>query len=67
MSESLIFFERIAHSLIFGQQMSDSLGKPMSKIPALEFFGVSECDLVTNEDAIFQYQYDACDQFCMPK
>ena len=29
------FFERIAHSLIFGQKMSDSLGKPMSEFPAL--------------------------------
>ena len=26
------FFERIAHSLIFGQKTSDSLGKPMSII-----------------------------------
>ena len=30
------FFERIAHSLIFGQKTSDSLGKPMSKFPALQ-------------------------------
>ena len=29
------FFERIAHSLIFGQKTSDSLGKPMSEFPAL--------------------------------
>ena len=29
------FFERIAHSLIFGQKISDSLGKPMSEFPAL--------------------------------
>ena len=28
------FFERIAHSLIFGQKTSDLLGKPMSKFPA---------------------------------
>ena len=28
------FFERIAHSLIFGQKTSDSLGKPMSEFPA---------------------------------
>ena len=30
------FFERIAHSLIFGQKMIDSLGKLMSEFPALE-------------------------------
>ena len=30
------FFEQIAHSLIFGQKTSDSLGKPMSKFPALQ-------------------------------
>ena len=29
-------FEQIAHSLIFRQKMSDSLGKPMSEFPALE-------------------------------
>ena len=29
------FFERIAHSLIFGQKRSDSLGKLMSEFPAL--------------------------------
>ena len=29
------FFERIAHSLIFGQQTSDSLGNQMSEFPAL--------------------------------
>ena len=29
------FFEGIAHLLIFGQKMSDSLGKPMSEFPAL--------------------------------
>ena len=29
------FFELIAHSLIFGQKTSNSLGKPMSKFPAL--------------------------------
>ena len=29
------FFERIAHSLIFGQKMSDSLGNLMSEFPAL--------------------------------
>ena len=29
------FFEWIAHLLIFGQKTSDSLGKPMSKFPAL--------------------------------
>ena len=29
------FFERITHSLIFGQKTSDSLGKPMSEFPAL--------------------------------
>ena len=29
------FFEGIAHSLIFGQNTSDSLGKPMSEFPAL--------------------------------
>ena len=29
------FFEQIAHLLIFGQKTSDSLGKPMSKFPAL--------------------------------
>ena len=29
------FFERIAHSLIFGQKTSNSLGKPMSEFPAL--------------------------------
>ena len=29
------FFERIAHSLIFGQKTSDLLGKPMSEFPAL--------------------------------
>ena len=28
-------FEQIAHSLIFGQKTSDSLGKPMSEVPAL--------------------------------
>ena len=28
-------FELIAHSLIFGQKTSDSLGKPMSEFPAL--------------------------------
>ena len=31
-----IFFERIAHSLIFGLKTSDSLGKPMSEFPALK-------------------------------
>ena len=35
MSESLIFFERIAHSLILGQKTSDSLGNQMSEFPAL--------------------------------
>ena len=34
MSE-LLFFWQIAHLLIFGQKTSDSLGKPMSEIPAL--------------------------------
>ena len=29
------FFERIAHSLIFGQKTSDLLRKPMSEFPAL--------------------------------
>ena len=29
------FFERIAHSLIFGQKTSDSLGNQMSEFPAL--------------------------------
>ena len=29
------FFEQIAYSLIFGQKISDSLGKPMSEFPAL--------------------------------
>ena len=29
------FFERIVHLLIFGQKRSDSLGKLMSKVPAL--------------------------------
>ena len=29
------FFERIGHSLIFGQKTSKSLGKPMSEFPAL--------------------------------
>ena len=29
------FFERIAHSLIFGQKMSDSLGNQMSEFLAL--------------------------------
>ena len=29
------FFEQIAHSLLFGQKTSDSLGKPMSEFPAL--------------------------------
>ena len=38
MSESLIFFERIAHSLILGQKMSDSLGNQMSEFPALELW-----------------------------
>ena len=31
------FFERIAHSLIFGQKTSDSLGNQMSEFPALYF------------------------------
>ena len=35
MRESLIFFERIAHLLIFGQKTSDLLGNQMSKFPAL--------------------------------
>ena len=35
MSESLIYFQRIAHLLILGQKTSDSLGKPMSEFPAL--------------------------------
>ena len=45
------FFNRIAHSLIFGQKMSDLLGKPMSKFPALiniKFvlnFGLSSFDV----------------------
>ena len=30
------YFERIAHSLIFGQKLSDSLGNQMSEFPALE-------------------------------
>ena len=30
------FFEQIAHSLIFGQKKSDSLGNQMSEFPALE-------------------------------
>ena len=29
------FFEQIAHSLIFGQKTSNSLGNPMSEFPAL--------------------------------
>ena len=37
MSESLVFFERIAHLLIFSQKTSDSLIKPMSEFPALVF------------------------------
>ena len=36
MSESLSFFEQIAHWLIFVQKTSDSLGKPMSEFPALK-------------------------------
>ena len=32
------FFEWIAHLLIFGQQKSDSLGKPMSEFPALKMY-----------------------------
>ena len=36
MSESLIFFERIAHSFIFGQKTSDLLGNQMSEFPAME-------------------------------
>ena len=35
MSESLIFFEQIAHSPIFGQKMSDALGNQMSEFSAL--------------------------------
>ena len=35
MSELLVFFERIAHSLIFLLKTIDSLGKPWSKFPAL--------------------------------
>ena len=35
MNELLIVFKQIAHSLIFGQKKSYSLGKPMSKFPAL--------------------------------
>ena len=35
------FFEGIAHSLIFGQKTSDSLGKPMSEFPALVLYLVS--------------------------
>ena len=31
------FFERIAHSLIFGQKASDSLGNQMSEFPALSW------------------------------
>ena len=29
------YFEQIAHSIIFGQKTSDSLGKPMNEFPAL--------------------------------
>ena len=35
MSESLVFFGRIVHSLIFLQKTSDSLRKTMSEFPAL--------------------------------
>ena len=31
------FFEQIAHSIIFGQKTSDSLGNQLSQFPALEF------------------------------
>ena len=34
----LLVFEQIAHLLIFGQKTSDSLGKPMSKFPALYIY-----------------------------
>ena len=34
-SEEMSDHERIAHSLIFGQKMSHSLGKTMSEFPAL--------------------------------
>ena len=33
------FFELIAHLLIFGQKTSDSLGNPMSEVPALIILG----------------------------
>ena len=42
MSESFIFFERIAHSLIFGQKTRDSLGNRMSDFPAL-LHGLVQC------------------------
>ena len=35
------FFERMAHSLFFGQKTSDSLGKPMSEVPALNAIKVN--------------------------
>ena len=31
------FFERVAHWLIFSQKTSDSLRKPMSEFPGLDF------------------------------
>ena len=36
MSEALVLFEGIAHSLIFSQKTSNSLRKEMSEFPALD-------------------------------
>ena len=42
MSELLVFFLSIAHSLIFSQKTSDSLRKTMSEFPALPFCNLIE-------------------------
>ena len=55
------FFELIAHSLIFGQKTSDSLGKPMSKFPALFATGKSRISKFTKKYQITLPYYSVHD------
>ena len=47
------FFEQIAHSLIFWQKTSDSLGKPMSEFPALPFNHIFKIMVPDFTDSVF--------------
>ena len=76
MSESLNLFERIAHSLIFGQKTSDSLGKSMSEFPALPkwmFFPKAFLQMILVDKWLVRHSstspnqqlYTLCVRFCL--